>query len=103
MFSLIFEAGIATSGCIADDAFRTRASMSAIGSVIVIETASLPRRLRDTGDLPGMCHLTETEPAETEPLVHGPWPAATPATRVAPNLELGFPLGLVAQCGLCHI
>jgi hypothetical protein len=33
---LILEAGIVTSSCMADDALRIRASMSAMGSVIVI-------------------------------------------------------------------
>jgi len=41
MFSLIFDIGIWTSSCIAEDAFRTRVNMSAIGSVIDMATNSL--------------------------------------------------------------
>src|SRR5688572_15112801 len=66
-------------------ALRIRASMSAIGSVII---AASPRSLRDAGDLAGMRQLAEAQPSQLESLVHGPRAAASATPRVRPHPEL---------------
>src|SRR5882757_11154309 len=86
--SFNFEDGITTSSWNATFALRRRVSMSAIGSVIVTATSPSPRRLRHAGDLPGVGHLPQTDPAQSEGAVHRPRPSTAPATRVAAHLEL---------------
>src|SRR5262245_54582655 len=83
-----------TSSWNATLALRIRVSMSATGSVIVMRS---PRRLREAGDLTVVGHVTETDPAQPETPVHGARPAAAPASRVRPHLELGLPLLLLDQ------
>src|ERR1700741_4137288 len=102
--SLSFEDGIATSSWNAMFALRTRVSMSAIGSVIVIELPPpSPRALRHAGDLACMRHVPQTDSAQTEVAVHRTRAAATAATRVGAHLELGLALLLVDQRFLCHL
>src|SRR5712671_810959 len=78
-----------------------RVSMSAIGSVIVIVGPS-PAGLGDAGDLTGMDHLAQADPAQAELAEHRPSTAAPPASRVGAHLELGLALLLVDECLLCH-
>src|SRR5919106_296991 len=99
MLSLILDAGITTSSCMADDALRIRVSMSAIGSVIDIRS---PTRLRDPGDLAVVGHLPETQAAQTEPPVDRTGPPASLASRVGAHLELGLAIRLLAQSLLSH-
>src|SRR5688500_1343946 len=105
MFSLILEAGIDTSSCIAVDAFLMRDSMSEIGSVIVIVSSPppLPARFRDARDLAVVCHLAEAQPAEPETLEDGPRSPAPHAARVLANLVLRLRLRLIDQCFLSHL
>src|SRR5690554_6221708 len=58
-----------------------RASMSAIGSVIMVS----PARLRDAGQLPAQSHLSQANTAKVEVAVH---PSRT-ATDVAASHETG--------------
>src|SRR5437867_1458462 len=81
-------------------ALRIRASMSAIGSVMVMGS---PRRLRHAGDLSLVRELTETDATERESLEHGALAPATDAARVTADPEL--PPGsllLLDQCLLRH-
>src|SRR5579863_10439735 len=91
--SLSLELGILTLSCMAVLALRIRVSMSAMGSVIVIG-ASLPSpaRLGDAGDLPRVHHDAQADATEPELAQHGPRTAASPASGIRPNLELGRPL-----------
>src|SRR2546423_14270944 len=75
-----FETGMSTRRCFAPQAFRMRVSISAIGSVILINSFSLsyriplgtrrsewlPARLADAGDVSRQRHLSETDSAEPE-------------------------------------
>src|SRR3990170_511168 len=109
--SLIFDAGITTSSCIAVDELRMRVNMSAIGSVIDISgppggaagAPRLPTSLRDAGDLAVVGHLPEAQTAESEALVDRARSTAALAARVCLHLELGLTLGLVAQSFLRHL
>src|ERR1700677_1033475 len=97
-FSL--EPGIFTVSNMAELALRIRVSMSAMGSVIVM--VRLPTRLCHAGDLPGVHHHTQADPAEPELAVHGLGPATALAARVTPHLELGRALLLLNQSLFCH-
>src|SRR4051812_26915633 len=97
-------------------ALRTRVSMSAIGSVIVIGrqaflaavsrgtdgVVGLPRALRHTRQLARVRHLPEADPAQTEDPVDGACPAAALAAAVATHLELRLAGSLVDESGLGH-
>src|SRR6056297_1360892 len=91
-----------TSSCLAVFALRTRVSMSAMGSVIMMVVSS-PARLRQTGDLAGVCELSQAHAAEAELAVDGTGPTAAAAACVTANLELRLRVGLVDQCFLCHV
>src|SRR6056297_660861 len=91
-----------TSSCLAVFALRTRVSMSAMGSVIMM-VASSPARLRQTRDLAGVGELAQAHSAESELAVDRTGPTAAAATGVGANLELRLPVGLVDQCFLCHV
>src|SRR6056297_1280196 len=91
-----------TSSCLAVFALRTRVSMSAIGSVIMMWVSS-PARLRQAGDLAGVGELAQAHTAEAELAVDRTGPAAAAAAGVAANLELRLRVGLVDQCFLCHL
>src|SRR5580704_13842496 len=100
---LSFEAGIFTVSCIAVLALRIRVSMSAMGSVIVMSAAlPSPARLGHTGDLPGVDHDAQADPAQAELLEHGLGPPTAPAPRITADLELGRALLLLDQCLLGH-
>src|SRR3954453_6754292 len=98
MFSLIFDAGIDTSSCIAVEALRILVSMSAIGSVMLIPSnPSSPTRLSDAGDLAVVGHLPEAQAAQAELAIHRTRTPAATAARVPAHLELGLPVGLDPQ------
>src|SRR5882672_2173658 len=67
------DAGTSTSVWRARDAFRTRVSMSAIGSEMFMD---LPARLRDAGQLAGQGALPETDAAQVEAAHERSRPAA---------------------------
>src|SRR5580658_11104680 len=63
--SFSLEVGILTVSCIAVLALRMRVSMSAMGSVIVMSPAlPSPAPLGHAGDLPGMDHDAQADPAQ---------------------------------------
>src|SRR5262245_30087383 len=95
-----FDDGIDTRSCIAVLALRTRVSMSAMGSVIIVGCLPSPARLRQTGDLAGVRQLAQAHPAEAELAEHGAGPTAATAAAVGANLELGLACSLVDQCFL---
>src|SRR3954454_7387487 len=98
---LVRDAGTTTSVCRAREAFRTRVSMSAIGSEMFI--GSLPARLRDAGQLADERSLPEADAAEGEPPDEGARPAAHGAAVVRPHLVLGCPLRLGDHGFLGHL
>src|SRR5690242_13813425 len=101
--SFCLEDGMFTSSCIATLALRMRVSMSAIGSVIVIEVLpSSPARLGHARDLPGVHELAQADAAELELAVHRVRPAAALAAGVRPHLELRLLRRFVLQSGLRH-
>src|SRR5580658_9684013 len=124
MWDLILEYGMPTVSWYAEFAFRSRVSMSAIGSVIVManrpsspgfpaglrpasgpsvcSSDSLPTGLGDAGQLTAVRHRPETDPAQAEPLVDGPRPPAAGAPRVTAHLELRGPVRLDDQRLLRH-
>src|SRR3546814_12002334 len=61
-----------------------------------------PALLGDAGDLPGVHHLAEADPAEAELAVHGVRTTAPLAPRVGAHLELRFALLLLDECLLGH-
>src|SRR3954463_15829927 len=85
------DAGTTTSVWRAREAFRTRVSMSAIGSEMFI---GLPARLRDAGQLAQQGPLPEADPAQGEPPHVGARAPAHEAAAVAANLELRLALRL---------
>src|SRR4051794_40815246 len=100
--SFCLEEGMRTSSCIAVLALRTRVSMSAMGSVMVMVRASSPARLGHAGDLPCVRHVSEADPAQLELAVHRVRSPALLAARVGPHLELGLAVRLVDQSLLRH-
>src|SRR3546814_9863989 len=78
-------------------ALRMRVSMSEIGSVMVMVGLPSPARLGDAGDLPGVHHLAEADPAEAELAVHGVRTTAPLAPRVGAHLELRCALLLLDE------
>src|SRR5262245_41096873 len=104
--TLSFEAGMSHFSCSARLAFRTRVSMSAMGSVTV--AISRPFSLPSPGGLDHARTLApqrqapEADTAELELPQIAPGPAAQPAAGVAAHLELRRPLLLVDQRGLRH-
>src|SRR5438046_271383 len=112
---------MATVSWYAEFAFRSRVSMSAIGSVIVMALRPssprfpagggtcgvlvlglLPAGLGDAGQFAAVRHRAEADPAQAEPAVDGPRPPAAGTPRVGPDLELRSPLLLDDQRLLCH-
>src|SRR5690349_15010819 len=132
MCVLSFDEGIRASSWYAEFAFRNRVSMSAIGSVIVMACGAslaavpqalglgdlapglstiggategwclLPRGLADAGQLPGVGHLPQADPAQAELAVDGVRAAAPLAAGVGTHRELGLAVRLVDQSLLGH-
>src|SRR5579875_2935490 len=118
MCALSFEWGMVTVSWNAVLALRNRASMSAIGSVIVMSdllsrrgsrrpatkvVGCLPARLGDAGQLARVRHLPQADPAQAELAVDRVRAAAALATRVAADGELRLRRRLVLQSGLRHV
>src|SRR5664280_294082 len=101
--SLSLEPGIDTVSKWAVLAFRIRVSMSAIGSVIVIVRRLLsPTGLRHAGDLTGVDHHPQADPAQAELAVHRLGATAPAAPGVPAHLELRGALLLLDQSLLRH-
>src|SRR5690349_21053452 len=83
---LVRDAGTTTSVWRARDAFRTRVSMSAIGSEMFI--CVLPARLRHAGQLAQERSLPEADAAQREPTHEGARPSAHGAAVVRLDLVL---------------
>src|SRR5947209_5049409 len=98
--SLILEVGRLVDSCIALLALRMRASMSAIGSVII---AASPTRLRHARDHALVRELPQADPAQPELAEHRARTAAAVAARVATRLELRRPLLLDHERFLRHL
>src|SRR4051812_44782699 len=96
--SFSFDDGILISSWYATLPLRMRVSMSAIGSVIMAS----PTRLRHAGNLAGVHHLAEADPAQAELAVDGARAAAALATGVRPHLELRLALLLLDESLLGH-
>src|SRR5216683_2026019 len=99
--SFSLELGIFTDSCMATLALRTLVSMSAMGSVMVIEGSS-PAGLGDAGHLARMDHVAQADPAQAELAEHGTRAPATTAPGVTPHLELGLVLLLLSERFLGH-
>src|SRR5947209_14750429 len=95
----ILDDGMRTSSLYAVVALRSRASMSAIGSVIVMGS---PARLRDARELAGVGKLSQADAAEAELTVVGPGPSAPLASVVLARRELRGPLLLLDETFLRH-
>src|SRR5215467_8254124 len=84
-----FEAGTSTFGWRAATAFRTRVSMSAMGSlVIVLLLEFLPTGLGHAGDLAIQSELAEAQAADAELAQKRPRPPAAPAAVAVAALQL---------------
>src|ERR1700733_5190380 len=122
MWDLILEYGMPTVSWYAEFALRSRVSMSAIGSVIVMANRPsspwfpafsragpsvysfgfLPAGLGDAGQLAAVRHGPEADPAQAEPAVNRAGTAAAGAAGVTAHLELRRPLLLDDQRLLGH-
>src|SRR4029079_5507485 len=98
---LVRDAGTTTSVCRAREAFRTRVSMSAIGSEMFIGV--LPTRLRDARQLAQERTLPEADAAEREPSHEGSRTPAHEAAVVRLHLVLGGSLRLGDHRLLGHV
>src|SRR5207248_7451112 len=97
--SFSFEEGMRTVSCIATFPLRMRVSMSAMGSVIVIEARSpSPAGLGDARHLAAVHHLPKTDPTQPELAIDRARPATPPAAGIGPHPELGLALLLLDQC-----
>src|SRR5512147_3001702 len=95
------DAGTTTSVWRARDAFRTRVSMSAIGSEMFIGV--LPTRLRDARQLAQERPLPEADAAEREPSHEGTRSPADGAAVIRLHRVLGGPLRLRDHRLLGHV
>src|SRR3981189_1510220 len=101
--SFSLEPGIFTVSKWAMLAFRMRVSMSAMGSVIVIgRLLPSPAGLGHAGNLAGMHHHPQTDPAQAELAVDGLRAATPTAAGVPAYLELRCALLLLDQSLLRH-
>src|ERR1700754_2834023 len=100
--SLSFDDGMRTSSCMAMLPLRMRVSMSAMGSVIMIDQLPSPAGLGHAGQLSRVRQLAQAHPAEAELAEDTVRPAAAAAAGVSPNLELGLALLLVDERFLRH-
>src|SRR5438132_14095706 len=94
MARLIPEYGISQLECRAGDALRTRVSMSAMGSVMLM---ALPARLRHARDFARQRQLAETDPAQREATNKGARPPADLAAIVRLHLEARRTIGFDNQ------
>src|SRR4029079_2783769 len=92
---LVREAGTTTSVWRAREAFRTRVSMSAMGSEMFMQ--DLPARLRDARQLARQGALAEADAAQSEAAHECARSPAHDAAVVAPDAELRLPLCLGDQ------
>src|SRR5438128_1545390 len=104
-----FETGMSTRRCFAPQALRMRVSISAIGSVILINSFSsfyripsgrvemngLPARLADARDIARERKISEADSADAELSQESTGPAASAAAVVLPDAELRLPLALL--------
>src|SRR5215470_7386922 len=95
--SLSFDDGMRTSSCMAMLPLRMRVSMSAMGSVIMIDRLPSPAGLGHAGQLARVSELAQADPAQAELAEHGVGPAAAAAPGVRTHLELGLALLLVDE------
>src|SRR3989441_11425717 len=86
----------------ARQAFRTRVSMSATGSVTLIFAGPLPTGLAHAGDFPAQRELTETDATQLELAERAPAAAAPLAAVIAAHLELRLPFDLLNPALLRH-
>src|SRR5437762_11423778 len=98
-----FELGTSTRGSLARTPFRTRAIMSATGSVMFMWVPpALPARLDHAGHVAGEGLLAEADPAELELPQIASRTAAGAAAVVLANAELGGPRRLGNERRLGH-
>src|SRR5688572_4163618 len=104
-----FETGMSTRRCFAPQALRMRVSISAIGSVILINSFSfsyriprgtrrsewLPAGLADARDVARERQVPETDPADAELSQESARPSAPSAPIVLSYEELRLPLALL--------
>src|SRR5947209_2265232 len=86
--ALSLDAGTSTFGWRATMALRTRVSMSAIGSLVMLYDSFLPTGLDDAGDLAIQGELPEAETANAEFAEEAARPSAAPAAIAVPAAEL---------------
>src|SRR5258705_13904666 len=84
-------------------ALRTRVSMSAMGSVMVMAVASSPAGLAHARDLARQRQRAETDAARAELPHEGVAAPAQVAARLAPRAELRRHLALGDPAGLAHV
>src|SRR5947209_8683286 len=91
--SLSLDDGMRTLSWLAVAPLRSRVSMSAIGSVMVIGgLLSSPAGLRHAGNLAGVDHLTKADTAQAELAVDRARTTTPPAAGIGPHLELRLAL-----------
>src|SRR2546421_11994337 len=112
--SFNFDAGMSTRECLAETAFRIRANMSAIGSVIRYNSIfdcqlpmadwnqmeigdrqsamSLPTTFHDARNLSGERQFAKTDAAQVKLAQIRSGPTTSPATRVPARRELRLPI-----------
>src|SRR2546429_1390524 len=98
-----FDTGMSTRRWPAWQALRTRVSMSATGSVMLISgSVLLPAGLAHAGNFPAQRKLTETNAAQLELAERAPAAAAPLTPIVAAHLELRLALDLLHPRPLRH-
>src|ERR1019366_1795481 len=98
-----FDAGTSTFGWRAAMAFRTRVSISAIGSLVTyLVPPSLPARLDDARDFTIERQLPEAQSADSILSQERPGTAAAPAAISVPALELRLLEVFCDLGGCCH-
>src|ERR1051325_4379291 len=83
-------------------AFRMRVSMSATGSVMLMQASLSPAGLAHAGDVSPERELAEADPAESELPQHGAHPPAALATADPPGGEFRGALGALDPARLRH-
>src|SRR3954467_11397546 len=85
MAALIFDAGMITSGLRTICAFRIRVSMSAMGSVMLMQISLSPAGLDHAGNFAPHGDLAKLVAAQPEFAEHAARPAGQPATVAQPH------------------